>query len=168
MIRGMQMRISFLTRGLILTSAWVAAFAGQNQSVPLKVAAVQFRSSYNVADNLKRMDADLIKLADDHVRVAVFPECALTGYNEDAVKSATQDEVASAEEHIRNTCRQHGIAAVFGSVYKVNGKIYNSAVVFDSHGELIERYAKIHLAGEKWFTPGNHISYFELEGIPST
>jgi omega-amidase len=33
---------------------------------------------------------------------------------------------------------------------------------------LIERYAKIYLAGEKWATPGNHISFFELEGIPST
>ena len=55
-----------------------------------------------------------------------------------------------------------------GSVYKLNGKIYNTAVIFDSHGELIERYGKVYLAGEKWFTPGNHISYFELEGIPST
>jgi predicted amidohydrolase len=161
-------KLSFLTQSVILASACVAASAEQNPAIPLKVAAVQFRSSYNVADNLKRMDATLIKLADDRVKVAVFPECALTGYNEDAVRSATKDEVASAEEHLRNTCRQHGIAAVLGSVYKVNGKIYNSAVVFDSHGELIERYAKIHLAGEKWFTPGNHISYFELEGIPST
>ena len=24
------------------------------------------------------------------------------------------------------------------------------------------------LAGEKWATPGNHIAFFELEGVPST
>ena len=41
-------------------------------------------------------------------------------------------------------------------------------MVFNSRGELIERYGKLYLASEKWFTPGNHISFFELEGIPST
>jgi predicted amidohydrolase len=32
----------------------------------------------------------------------------------------------------------------------------------------MERYAKVYLAGEKWATPGNHISFFDLEGVPST
>jgi hypothetical protein len=29
-------------------------------------------------------------------------------------------------------------------------------------------FSKIHLTGERWCTPGHHISYFELEGVPST
>ena len=41
-------------------------------------------------------------------------------------------------------------------------------MVFDSHGELIERYGKVMLAGEKWAVPGNHVAFFELEGVPST
>src|SRR5439155_17071210 len=40
--------------------------------------------------------------------------------------------------------------------------------VFNSRGELNERYGKVMLAGEKWATPGNHIAFFELEGVPST
>jgi predicted amidohydrolase len=55
-----------------------------------------------------------------------------------------------------------------GSIHKVNGKTYNTAVVFDSRGRLVERYGKLMLAGEKWATPGNHIAFFELEGVPST
>jgi len=73
---------------------------------------------------------------------------------------------AAAEEQFREVCRLNSIAAIVGSVYKVNGRIYNTAVVINSQGELVERYGKVYLAGEKWFTPGNHISYIELEGIP--
>lgn len=162
------MRISPFMGGLILALRCTIALAAQDQAVTLKVAAVQFRSSFNVADNLKRIVETLARLAEDHVKVAVFPECALIGYDQEAVKSASQEEIAAAEAQIRDICRQKGIAAIFGSVYKVNGRMYNSAVVFDSRGDLIERYAKVYLAGEKWFTPGNHISFFELEGIPST
>ncbi len=159
MYRG-RIRISSLVRVQVLAALCARTLAAQNQAASLKVAAVQFRSSFHVADNVKRMTEILARLADDHVKVAVFPECALTGYDEGAVRSAGQGEVAAAETRLRETCRRYGIAAIVGSVYKVNGRIYNSAVVLDSHGELVERYAKIHLAGEKWFTPGNHVSFF--------
>jgi predicted amidohydrolase len=33
---------------------------------------------------------------------------------------------------------------------------------------MVERYGKVYLAGEEWATPGNHVAYFDLEGIPST
>jgi predicted amidohydrolase len=165
------MRIPLLIRlvgsvvpGLLCTLAMAATDA----PVTLKVAAVQFRSSYDLADNLKRMGDTLSRLADEHVKVAVFPECALTSYAQQAVESVRQEDVVAAESELRGICRRKGIAAVFGSVYKVNGRIYNSAVVVDSRGEVVERYGKVYLAGEKWFTPGNHVSFFELEGIPST
>lgn len=146
----------------------IFCLAAQDQATALKVAAVQLRSSFRLEDNVARMREILGRLADDGVQVAVFPECALTGYSKDAITSKSAEEIAAAEEQIREFCRQKKIAAIFGSVYKVNGRTYNSAVILDSQGQLIERYAKIHLAGEKWATPGNHISFFELEGIPST
>jgi predicted amidohydrolase len=144
------------------------ASAEQDRVMTLKVATVQFRSSPSLADNLKRIGETLVRLAGDNVKVAVFPECALISYTQEAVQSAKQEEVAAAEAQIREICRRQNIAAIFGSVYKVNGKIFNSAVVIDSNGELLERYGKVYLAGEKWFTPGNHISLFDLEGVPST
>ena len=65
----------------IFVSLWVVLPApGQTPSVELKVAAVQFRSSFDINDNGKRMREALGKLSADHVQVAVFPECALTGY----------------------------------------------------------------------------------------
>jgi len=129
---------------------------------------IQFRSSNDVEDNAGRMVADLNRLAGQGIQVAVFPEYCLVPYDGEVVRRVAAAQVTTAEEKIRQVCRARKISAIFGSVHKVNGRIYNSAVVFDSHGELVERYGKIHLAGEKWCTPGNHISYFELEGVPST
>ena len=151
---------------LVLLAAVGAA--AQSQPVALKVAAVQFRSSSSIEDNATRMRDILSRLADDGVRVAIFPECALTRYTQETIVSANAAAVAAAEEKLRQVCSQKRIAAIFGSVYKINGRIYNTAVVFDSHGELVERYGKVYLAGEKWFTPGNHISFFDLDGVPST
>ena len=142
-----------------------AAAAAQSD---IKVAAVQFRSSFDVADNGARIERKLAELSRQGVRVGVFPECALTGYHKDAIMKASAEAVEAAEGRVRRACREGRIAAVFGSVYKVNGRTYNTAVVVDSGGELVERYGKMFLAGEKWATPGNHISYFSLEGIPST
>lgn len=143
-------------------------WAAEEQAASLKVAAVQFRSARGVERNATRMREILERLADHGVQVAVFPECALTRYSKESVLTAKAEEVAAAEELIRETCRRRKIAAIFGSVYKTQARIYNTAVVVDSGGRLIERYAKIYLAGEPWFTPGNHISLFELEGVLST
>lgn len=136
--------------------------------VKLKVAAVQFRSSFDVADNGRRIVEALAGLAREGVQVAVFPECALTGYHKQPVMKSSAEEIAAAEQQIRQTCRDSRIAAVVGSIYKINGRIYNTAVIFNSLGELVERYAKLMLAGEKWATPGNHIAFFELDGVLST
>ena len=136
--------------------------------VNLKVAAVQFRSSFSLEDNRARIVAVLQRLAKQDVKVAVFPECALTGYRKDALTPASAEEVSAAEEQIRQACGAGKIAAVVGSIYRIDGRAYNTAVIFDSRGELVERYGKLMLAGEKWATPGNHVAFFELEGVPST
>ncbi|MCX6624320.1 MAG: carbon-nitrogen hydrolase family protein [Acidobacteria bacterium] len=150
--------------GLLL----VAMAAAQSGPVKLKVAAVQFRSSFDIEDNRKRMISALERLAGEQVNVAVFPECALTGYHKLPEMAVTGEAILAAEESIRRVCAAKKLAVVFGSVYKINGKAYNTAVVFDSSGTLVERYGKVMLAGEQWATPGNHIAYFELEGVPST
>jgi predicted amidohydrolase len=152
---------------LFLVFAIPPCALAQTGPVKLNVAAVQFRSSFDVQENRRRIVETLERLAKQGVNVAAFPECALTGYREDAM-TARAEEVMAAEKEIRATCRSHKIAAVVGSIYRINGHTYDTAVVFDSRGELRERYGKVMLAGEKWATPGNHVAFFELEGVPST
>lgn len=138
------------------------------KAAELRVAAVQFRSSFNIGSNCQRIVTDLKRLAAQGVKVAVFPECALTGYQKGPTVSASASEIESAEKAIQDTCRIAAIAVVLGSVYKVNGHAYDTAVVINSAGNIIERYGKLFLAGEQWATPGNHIAFFDLDGVPST
>ncbi len=144
------------------------ALAATAQPVQLKVAAVQFRSTFDIADNTRRIVAHLEKLAAAGVHVAAFPECALTGYHTGPTFDATPEQLESAAAEVGRACARHKIAAVVGSVYKVNNRAYNVALVYDETGRIIERYGKLQLAGEKWATPGNHMALFTLRGVPST
>lgn len=49
-------------------------------------------------------------------------------------------------------------------------RLYNALVVFDRRGRLIHTYAKCQLtdADRQWFTPGNGLSLFALEGVRAT
>ena len=153
-------------KGALVFVCAIAALGAE--PVTLKVAAVQFRSSFDIEDNQRRILAAMERLAKDGVRVAAFPECALTGYQTKAGFHPDEAKVAAAEEQIRQAAKRLRIAVVVGSVYKVNGKTFDTAVVIDSRGEVVERYGKVMLAGEAWATPGNHVAYFELEGVAST
>ena len=152
----------------IVLMALPLPLSAADAGLKLKVAAVQFRSSFDVKKNCERIATHLQRLAEAGVQVAAFPECALTGYDTGSGFAPSSIEVEAAEKQLAQTCRTSKIAAVIGSVYKVNGHLYDTAVVINSRGELVERYGKIYLAGEKWATPGNHIAYFDLEGIPSS
>ncbi len=163
---GPTMRSTMRLTAFLAISVVVLCAADTNKK--LKVAAVQFRSSFDIRQNSERMVADLKLLASDGVQVAVFPECALTGYDTRREFNPSSSEIEAAERELGKTCREVKIAAVIGSVFKVNTHAYDTAVVFDSHGEMVERYGKVYLAGEKWASPGNHVSFFNLDGIPST
>jgi predicted amidohydrolase len=131
----------------------------------LKVAAVQFRSSRDLNDNVTRIRGQLRRLAGRGVRVAVFPECALTGYFEDVIKGTTAGQLADAEKQVADACRESNIYAIVGTPYRNGEALYNSATVFDSSGSVIERYHKVQLA-EAWPTPGDHLSTFKVDGVP--
>ena len=95
----------------------------------LKVAAVQFRSSRDLDKNVAGITAHIRRLGERGVRVAVFPECALTGYFEDAVKATTAERLAGAERQVADACREAGIYAVVGTPHREGEKLYNSATV---------------------------------------
>lgn len=80
----------------------------------------------------KRILVVLEKLAAQGVNVAAFPECALTGYRTRPAMEASAEEIRAAEAEIGRARGRRRIAAVVGSVYKVNGRAYNTAVVFNS------------------------------------
>lgn len=153
--------------GLAVLMLSALPLLSQPPTVQLKVGVVQFLPGFDVAANGARIVQLLERLADQGVNVAVFPEGAVSGYSLDVMPAST-DEVVAVEERIRRTCHDRRIAAVVGSIHRAESRTYDSAVVFSSRGELVEEYGKLMLSGEKWATPGNHIAFFNLEGVPST
>ncbi len=131
----------------------------------LRVAAVQLRSSRDLAGNVAQIRKHLRQCTADGVRVAVFPECALTGYFDDLIPKVTAEQLGAAERVIAEQCRESHIWAVVGTPCRQRGKLYNSAVVFDPDGKVRERYHKVQLA-ESWPDPGDHLSVFHVDGVP--
>ena len=150
----------------VAASCFLLDAAAQNsESNLLKVAAVQMRSSRDLAENVAHIKRSLRHCAAQGARVVVFPECALSGYFADVVTNLTTAQISGAEDEVGATCRELRIYAVVGSPYREDGdKLLNSATVFAPDGTILERYHKIHLA-EAWPKPGDHLSVFKVDGV---
>jgi predicted amidohydrolase len=131
----------------------------------LRVAAVQLRSSRDLDRNVAAIRDRLRSLAGQGVRVAVFPECALTGYSQDAATGTAAEQLAEAERKVADACREAGLYAIVGTPWRDCARLYNSATVIDPSGRVIERYHKVQLA-ESWPSPGDHLSVFKVDGVP--
>ena len=132
----------------------------------LRVAAVQMRSTRDLAKNARRIREHLKQCKADGVRVAVFPECALTGYfDEEYHRALRAEELAEAERRVSDACRELDIYAIVGTTTREGEKLFNSAIVIDPRGKLIERYHKVQLA-ERWPEAGRHLSVFRVDGVP--
>ena len=131
----------------------------------LAVAAVQFRSGRALGDNLRR-HCDYIRCcAAGGARVVAFPECSLTGFSPAVIAKATAAELAEAEAALAAAAQEAGAYAVVGMPTRQGPSTFNSAVVVAPDGRVLERYHKIQRAGEKWATPGDHLSVFPVDGV---
>jgi predicted amidohydrolase len=138
-------------------------------SVPkLRVAAVQMRSTRDLSANIAKIDKFLEQCAKGRARVAVFPECALTGYfDKEFMQAISADEIEKAEKQVADSCRKHDIYAIIGTPHRDSDRLYNSATVFTPQGKVLARYHKIQLA-ESWPVGGDELFVFKIDGIPAS
>jgi len=134
----------------------------------IKVAAVQMRCVHDLDENVKAICQHLAACAKKGVRVAVFPECATSGYFKEEILNYTEQDYLEAERAIASTCNTYNINAVVGTPYYENGVRYNMALVMDANGHTIYRQAKIQLVGgdRGWAQPGNRLGLFRIDGHP--
>ena len=123
----------------------------------------------SIAGNLEKIERAAIKAVADGADAVLFPECATTGYACDfgalkpAVLRQSLHSVAAVAARLR-------VNLLVGSPIFAGRKLYNALVVFDRCGRLVHAYAKCQLvdADRQWFTPGNSLSLFSLDGVPAT
>jgi predicted amidohydrolase len=112
------------------------------------VAAVQLRSVDDYERNVRRIHEVLAECSAAGVQVAAFPECALTGYETEAILRPTLRQLRQTEHELAETCRRRRIHALIGLPWRSRGAIQNAVVVIDASGRLVTRHAKVHLVGQ--------------------
>ncbi len=134
----------------------------------LRVAACQIHAGEDIEKNTCEIVERLRTCARKKVDVAAFHEGVLYGYcnRPDFWSSLDQVRIEKAERRIIRACREMGIAAVVGSTHLERGQRYNSLIAIDRDGRVQGRYGKIHLAGECWCAPAQHLPIYRLCGVP--
>ena len=134
----------------------------------LRVAAVQMHANDDIEKNAREIVDRLNACASKRVDVAAIHEGVLFGYCDrpDFWADLDQSRIERAERKIVRACRDIGIAAVVGSTHLEGGRRFNSLLVVDRDGTVRGRYGKIHLAGERWFEPSQHLPVYSLCGVP--
>lgn len=123
------------------------------------------RSGRDLDGNIRKTIDYLKECAKKGVEVAVFPECSLTGYYADVIRTTTEEQIEKAIQAVAAACKEHKIGAVIGSPTRQKEKLFNSALIINSKGTILDRYHKIQLA-EDWPVGGDHLSVFYLNGVP--
>jgi len=146
-----------------------AAQGNQRLSTPghIKVAAVQLAVTDDLDKNTQRICQHLADLATQGVRVALFPECATTGYFREKIPQYTRVQLEQTEHIIAQACAENKLYAIVGTPYFEKGVRHNMALVIDPAGQTIYRQAKIQLVGgdRPWAQPGNRLGTFKIDDI---
>jgi predicted amidohydrolase len=135
----------------------------------LKVTAAQMKFCPTLAGNVPRIREGIAQAASAGSDVVLFPECALTGYAVDFAQIG-RAEVEAGLQAVADSARAHRCFVLVGSPTFSGGKRFNSLVVFDRRGRERFLYHKIHLTPRdaKWFSPGNAVALFSIDGVRAT
>jgi predicted amidohydrolase len=127
-----------------------------------KIAVVQMDCRLkDKPHNLSVLRDRLAEAAGRGARLAVFPECALTGYafagRDDALPFA-EPVPGPATDALQRDCRQHGVWAVFGLLERdERGRLFNACALVGPDGPP-RVYRKAHLpclGVDRFVTPGD-------------
>ncbi len=135
----------------------------------LRVAAVQMRFAPTIEGNLAGIERLLAEASRRRADAVLFPECATTGYAYDFAQLRPA-EVVRALTAVGQLAARFRTNVLVGSPVFGRGNLHNGLVVFNRRGEAVHCYAKCHLTemDQMWFTPGDAVALFEIDGVRAT
>lgn len=147
----------------------------------LPVAICQFAVAADPAANTATIVSQIAEAASAGARIAVFPECGLSGYLGAAYMPATVDWPATekGQERIATAAAEHKIAVVYGTALRSgvpandqsatskDAPVTNAALVISPQGEVMCVYHKRFLTSgdAKHFAAGRDPIVFEIDGV---
>lgn len=117
------------------------------EDIKLKLAVVQMDCIVgDIEANLKKIEAFAKSAGDQNVDLAIFPECATTGYfiSEDLAHLAEPTD-GSTDQKLAKIAADAKIHLAIGTVVAEDGKFYNAQTLFSPTGERLATYFKAHL-----------------------
>ncbi|HEY2932383.1 MAG TPA: carbon-nitrogen hydrolase family protein [Acidobacteriota bacterium] len=127
----------------------------------IKVAAVQFNPEIGKPErNLERMLQYLDQAAATGVKLAVFPEAALSGYVFDErseALSVAEPVPGPGSRKLEEKCAKLNVFAVMGMLERDGERLFNTAILCGPDG-LLGHYRKTHLpflGVDRFATPGD-------------
>jgi predicted amidohydrolase len=123
----------------------------------------------NVDANRRSIVERIRTAADGGAELAIFPECALTGYCFDSLEEATpfgEPIDGPSSEVIAEACLKTGTHAVVGFIEKDGVSYYNAAMVVGPNG-IVGSYRKVHmpyLGVDRFLKPGDR--QFDIIELP--
>lgn len=132
------------------------------------VALCPLDNVFDTAANLAAIDAQLARAAASGAALAVFPECALTGFK--ARTDLSHAHIAAALSSVQAMAATHRIAAFVPSTeLDRSGRPRNRARLFDAHGVQRAAFEKQGLtrSEELWFAASDtpRTRTFDLDGL---
>ena len=121
--------------------------------------------------NFRQMEKLMIKAMNKHPDILVLPETWNTGFFTGSELSALSDpDGKRAKAFLSTFAKEYHVNIVGGSVAETrHNKVYNTAYIFNRQGDCIAHYSKMHgftpAKEDTFFTGGQDISYFELDGM---
>jgi len=111
----------------------------------MRVALCQIPVSAKPPVNAGRVTAALREAAEQGAELAVFPEATQVRFGSD-LRAAAEPLAGPFCSGLAAAAKDTGVALVAGVFEPApDGRVYNTAVAFDGHGELVASYRKLHL-----------------------
>lgn len=144
----------------------------------LQVATCQFPVDADLRSNARYVSRQMRSAAAQGAQVAHFCECSLSGYAGPDFSSYSGFDWGLLEECTQRVLRlaaELGLWVIVGSTHQLTGrhKPHNSVYIINDRGKLVDRYDKMFCAGDRagktadlaHYSPGNHFSVFEIDGV---
>lgn len=138
----------------------------------MKVTCLQMDMKLGCPDeNFAKAEQMIRQAMSEQPDVLVLPETWNTGFFPKEELAALSDRDGQrVKAEIGALAKEYRVNIVAGSVSNLrDGKVYNTAMVFDRTGQCIASYDKTHLftpmGEDDYFTPGDHLCRFQLDGV---
>jgi predicted amidohydrolase len=122
-----------------------------------------------LAGNLAAIERAAAEAARRRADVALFPECAVTGYGYDFT-TLRASALRSALAAVGQMAATHRIHLLVGSPVFRRRRLYNCLIHFDRRGRAASCYAKCQLTemDRGVFFPGDAIALLDIDGVTAT